>query len=147
MSLLNVYETISFEISKFFQSIETKSHPRYLSLLIVFLENLTQDAWIFHNSPPWRWMYRSSVGKFHTVNVRKQELRKSRSLVDLLGKSLTFNLCCYACYLLWKKKLNIKTIDMYVLNVSYRSNCRYGEYLHKYALNFTKYAWFQKWDA
>ena len=32
------------------------------------------------------------------------------------------------------------TIDMYILNVSHESNCRYGEYLHKYALNFTKYA-------
>ena len=31
-------------------------------------------------------------------------------------------------------------IDLYILNVSHGSNCRYGEYLHKYTLNFTKYA-------
>ena len=32
------------------------------------------------------------------------------------------------------------SIEMYILNVSQWSNCRYGEYVHKDTLDFTKYA-------
>ena len=126
LSLLNTYRnnliryiwivsmyrgTISPEMSVSIHCILTKSHPRYLSLiitksytrymslLILNLKNLFQDTWVSQNSPPWRWIYRSSVGEFPTVNVRKQELRKSCSLINILGKSLTYNRCCYACYL------------------------------------------------
>ena len=39
------------------------------------------------------------------------------------------------------KKINIMTIDMYTLNVSHWSNCRYGEYIYiNMLLNFTKNA-------
>ena len=139
-------ETISSEIFEFSQCIETKPHQKYLSLLTIFFKNLTRDTWVFQDSPPWRWIYKSSVGEFQTVNVRKQEVRKSCSQDDLPGISLTFNLC-FTFVICCRKKIKL-IIDMHILNVSHWQNCTYGEYSHIYAFNFTKYAFnFKKWNG
>lgn len=68
--------------------IHRRFHAIISILPILYKDNFTRDTWVCKVSPPWCWMFRSSVWKFHTINVRKQKLRKSCSFVDLLDKSL-----------------------------------------------------------